>query len=196
MTIPSTHFSLLHALNEEGRREEAWAVFQNRYGNVLLGWCLRRGLSADTAEDLTQDILLKLFLELPRHVHDPARGRFRAWLKAVVNNALTDWWRRQEQRPEPAGIGGTAFQEQLGNLAGPAEELSSLLEEQANTVAVAVLERVRGRVKESTWQAFYQTWMEQRPAEEVAVELGLTVGTVYKATYRVKQLLQEECCRG
>jgi RNA polymerase sigma-70 factor (ECF subfamily) len=94
VAIPSTHISLLSDLREDGRHDEAWAVFHARYRGVILGWCLRRGLPPDSAEDLTQDILLKLFQELPRYRHDPARGQFRGWLKVVVNNALTDFWRR------------------------------------------------------------------------------------------------------
>src|SRR6516162_4580530 len=129
--MPSTHISLLCDLREDGRRDEAWTVFHSRYRGVILGWCLRRGLPPDGAEDLTQDILLKLFQELPRYRHDPARGHFRGWLKAVVNNALSDFWRRQRGRPEH-GIGGTAFLERLGGLASPeaADELSGTIEDQ------------------------------------------------------------------
>jgi RNA polymerase sigma-70 factor (ECF subfamily) len=180
-------------LRAGGRREEAWAVFQARYRGVILGWGLRRGLSADGAEDLTQDVLLKLFQQLPKYQHDPSRGQFRGWLKAVVNNALTDFWRRQRQRPE-RGVGGTAFLQRLGDLASPepADELSAVIEDQARTTAAEILDRVRAKVKETTWQAFYQTMVEHRPAAEVALELNLSVASVYKANYRIKQMLLEE----
>jgi RNA polymerase sigma-70 factor (ECF subfamily) len=192
--IPSTHISLLCDLRAGGRQNEAWAVFQARYRGVILGWCLRRGLSPEGAEDLTQEVLLKLFQQLPQYRHDPSRGQFRGWLKAVVNNALTDFWRRQRRRPERDGVGGTAFLERLGDLASPepAGELSGLIEEHARTTAAEVLDRVRAKLKETTWQAFYQTMVEQRPAAEVARELRLSVASVYKANYRVKQMLQEE----
>jgi RNA polymerase sigma-70 factor (ECF subfamily) len=161
---------------------------------VLLGWCLRRGLSPECAEDLTQDVLLKLFQQLPHHQHDPSRGPFRGWLKAVVNNTLTDLWRRQRRRPERGGVGGTAFLERLGELASPepAGELSDVIEGHARTTAAQVLDRVRAKVKETTWQAFYQTLVDQRPAAEVAAGLSLSVASVYKASYRVKQMVQEE----
>jgi RNA polymerase sigma-70 factor (ECF subfamily) len=192
--IPSTHISLLCDLRAGDRQDEAWAVFQARYRGVILGWCLRRGLSPESAEDLTQDVLLKLFQQLPHYSHDPSRGQFRGWLKAVVNNALTDFWRRQRRRPDHGGVGGTAFLERLGELASPepAGELSVMIEEHARTTAAQILDRVRAKVKETTWQAFYQTMVEQRPAAEVAAELKLSVATVYKASYRVKQMVQQE----
>jgi RNA polymerase sigma-70 factor (ECF subfamily) len=192
--IPSTDFSLLCDLTEGAGRDGAWAVFQARYRGVILGWCLRRGLPADGAEDLAQDVLLKLFQRLPRYRHDPQQGQFRGWLKAVVNNAATDFWRRQRRRPERGAVGGTAFLERLGDLAGPeaAGELSGAIEDHARTTTAAVLERVRAKLKETTWQAFYQTMVERRPAAEVAAELNLSVATVYKANYRVKQMLLQE----
>jgi len=191
---PSTHISLLYDVSQGTCREEAWAVFQARYRDVILGWCLRRGLSAHDAEDLTQEVLLKLFQHLPRYDHDPSRGHFRGWLKVVVNNALTDLGRRQRRRPECAGVGGTAFQEQLGGLVSPEAtgELSQVIEGQALTVAADVVGRVRDKLKETTWQAFYQTMVERRPAAEVAADLGLSVASVYKATYRVKKMLLQE----
>lgn len=195
MEMPSTHITLLCELGKSGRRDEAWVVFHSRYRGVILGWCLRRGLSPEDAEDLTQDVLLKLFQQLPHYRHDPARGQFRSWLKTVVNNALSDFWRRRQRRAEHA-IGGTAFLEQQGGLAGPeaATEMSSIIEDQAQTIAAEILERVRAKVKETTWQAFYQMMVEQRPATEVAKALNLSVATVYKANYRVKQMLQQEYC--
>ncbi|HEY7310950.1 MAG TPA: sigma-70 family RNA polymerase sigma factor [Gemmataceae bacterium] len=194
MAIPSTHISLLCALGEAGRHEEAWEAFDARYRDVILGWCLRRGLPPDGAEDLTQDILLKLFQQLPHYKHDPKRGQFRAWLKVLVNNTVTDFGRRRQRQPERGGVGGTAFLERLAALASPeaTTELSGAIEDQAQTIAAEVLQRVRVKLKKTTWQAFFQTMVEQRPAAEVAAELNLSVATVYKANYRVKQMLLQE----
>src|SRR5262249_38745304 len=107
MMIPSTHLSELDALSTGERREEAGAAFHARYRDVISGWC-RRQLPPEPAEDLTQEVLLKLFRQLPRHPYDPAKGRFREWLMAIVNNAVTDHRRRQQRRPDLGGVGGSA----------------------------------------------------------------------------------------
>jgi RNA polymerase sigma-70 factor (ECF subfamily) len=190
MMTPSTHASLLLALQNDDQREEAWGAFQARYRDVILAWCWRRHLPQDCAEDLTQEVLLKLFQQL--RTYDPAKARFRSWLKAVVNNALTDWWRRQQRRPEGVGVGGTAFLERLARLESPetADELSGVIEEQ--TILAEVFQRVQARVEPKTWQAFYQTELEKRPAADVAAELGLSIGAVCKYRGRVLEMLKEE----
>jgi RNA polymerase sigma-70 factor (ECF subfamily) len=192
MNLPSTHASLFVPLQRGEQSPQAWAAFHARYHDVILTWCRRRDLPSDCAEDLTQEIWLKLLKEI--HSYQPAKGRLRSWLKTVVNNTLTDYWRRQQAKPERGGVGGSTFLQRVASLASPeaAEELGDAIEQQTTTSAAAILAKVQARVHQKTWQAFYQTLIEQRPAKEVAQELGLSVSTVYKDTYRVKQMLQKE----
>jgi RNA polymerase sigma-70 factor (ECF subfamily) len=198
MTIPPTDCSLLIVLMQEGdRREEAWKKFEARYRDIILNWCRRRELPQDCAQDLTQEVLLKLFRELPRGAYKASLGPFRSWLKAVVNNVVTDHWRRWQRQFERGGVGGTSFVEQLANLKSPeaaADELSGTIERHEQNIAAEVVERVRARIKETTWEAFFRHGVEERPAEEVAAQLSLSVQTVYKATYRVRQMLLKEYC--
>lgn len=194
MPIPSTHLSLLCDIREDKDRDESWVVFNSRYHGVILGWCVRRGLPQDGAEDLTQDILLKLFQQLPTYHHDPARGQFRGWLKTVVNNTITDFWRRLQRRPDADAIGGTAFLKRVADLTDhdACGDLSSVIDAHARTTAAEIFERVRSKLKETTWQAFHQAMVDGRPAAEIAAGLNLSIASVYKATYRVKQMLLEE----
>lgn len=192
--IPSTHLSLFLPLRADANDQAAWRAFHVRYQDVILGWCRRRELSRAWAEDLAQEIWLKLLRDI--RTYDPAKGRFRSWLKSVVGNALNDFWRRWQREPDNGGVGGTAFLERVAGLAGPdiAEELSVAIEGRASSIAEEVFARVRARLHETTWQAFYQTLVERRPAKEVAEQLGISVSAVYKNTYRVKQMLHKEYC--
>jgi DNA-directed RNA polymerase specialized sigma24 family protein len=76
MDLPSTHASLFVPLQRTDPRPEAWEAVHARYQEVILRWCLRRGLSLASAEDLTQEIWLKLVHDI--HKYDPAKGRLRS----------------------------------------------------------------------------------------------------------------------
>lgn len=189
--IPSTHHSLLDAMRLSPNREGAWAAFSARYRDVILRWCQQRGLQLASAEDMTQEIMLKLHARLSSY--DADKGAFRSWLKTVVNNALADWARRNRRGVEPAAVGASDFQNWLNNLADPraVEELETEIERCAHATN-EVFERVRARVSETSWQVFRLVAFEGRTAAEAAAELGLQVGNVYKISYRIKQMLRKE----
>ena len=54
------------------------------------------------------------------------------------------------------------------------------------------MELIRAEFKESTWQAFYRTAVDARPAAEVAEELGISLRAVYQAKYRVMRRIRRE----
>ena len=47
------------------------------------------------------------------------------------------------------------------------------------------VERIKGDFQESSWQAFIATSIEGEPAEKVASRLGISVGSVYAAKFRI-----------
>lgn len=192
--VPSTHLSDLLAFQDGARLDQACAAFHARYRDLLFGWCRRRHLSADDSDDLTQDVLLKLFTALRRGAYDPAKGSFRGWLKTVVHRAITDHVRKSARHHEPVAVGGTSFHERLNQLISPEaeDELSNAIESRTTAVAAEIFHRVRSRTEECPWQAFYQTMVEGRPTAEVAAALGITIGAVHKAKRRVKQKIEQE----
>ena len=49
-----------------------------------------------------------------------------------------------------------------------------------------------GAFSETIWQAFWRTGVEGRPVKEVAVALGMSVGTVYQYKSRVVARIRRE----
>jgi RNA polymerase sigma-70 factor (ECF subfamily) len=57
------------------------------------------------------------------------------------------------------------------------------------------MERVRHEFHKATWQAFWGTAVDGRPAAEVGAELKMSTGAVYVAKSRVLARLREEVQR-
>jgi RNA polymerase sigma-70 factor (ECF subfamily) len=189
---PSTHLSLLAAF--AAGDAAGWQRFFERYAPLVRQWCLRRGLRPDDADDLTQDLMIELRERLSKY----DRGqRFRPWLKAVVNNFLTTWWRDRERRIGAEGTGKSDVLRWLKDLSAPDSvgEVLDSLHRSLGADGRRVAEAVRARVSEENWQAFYLTVCEGRPGAEVARALGKTPGSVYQAAYRVGNMLREEARR-
>lgn len=178
----TTPISLLEQLRRSPD-EAAWARFVHLYSPLLFGWARQAGLDEADASDLVQDVFVVLLKELPRFELDPAHS-FRAWLKTVALNRWRNQIKRQARAPAHPG---DAF------LAGVPAPDDGLFEEQEyrRQLLGRALELLCHEFQPATWEAFHEHGMNGRPAAEVAVELGITVGAVYAAKCRVLGRLRE-----
>jgi RNA polymerase sigma-70 factor (ECF subfamily) len=175
--------SLLERLRQSPQRE-AWDSFVEIYTPLLVAWARRLGLDDHEAADLIQDIFTVLVEKLPHFQYD-AQKSFRAWLKTIL---LNRWRNRLRQRHGGREVG----EEGLQNVAA-ADELHELEEaEYRRYLARRALELMRQEFQPATWQACWEFVVRDRPAAEVAAELGLTINAVYLAKGRVLRRLREQ----
>jgi RNA polymerase sigma-70 factor (ECF subfamily) len=177
----------------------AWRTFWARYVPRIRAWARARGLADDDAEEVTSKVLEKLVVTMAEFRYDPQQ-RFRSWLRTEVNNAVLDLWRARARHPADHGAGGSAWLSALHvveaepDTAELVEDLDNDLQRQEQTLQEAI-ERTRARVEANTWNAFWQTAVEQCKAADVAHELGMSVVSVHVAKNRVSNLLHEEFTR-
>jgi RNA polymerase sigma-70 factor (ECF subfamily) len=70
----------------------AWEELARTQHRRIYGICYRFIGSASEAEDLTQDVFIKVFRNLGNF--DPAKGGFNTWLTTLTRNMLVDNYRR------------------------------------------------------------------------------------------------------
>ncbi|MGE3312765.1 MAG: RNA polymerase sigma factor [Limisphaerales bacterium] len=93
----TTRASLLLKIRDPGDTA-SWEKFWIRYHPVVHGFARRFAPSDADAEDLTQEIFIKVFGAIGKFVYDPDKGRFKGWLFRVSRNAITDWLRKHRRR--------------------------------------------------------------------------------------------------
>src|SRR5262245_12142469 len=64
--------------------QQAWAAFDRRYAPLIRRWC--HDWFPSDADDLVQEVLVKLIAAAGAFDYDPRRGRFRGWLKTVTRH--------------------------------------------------------------------------------------------------------------
>jgi RNA polymerase sigma-70 factor (ECF subfamily) len=194
----STSPTLLRQLWNPGNNEQAWRTFLERYGPLIYRWCRRAGLRAADAEEVRDRVCYQLARAMRTFAYDPAR-RFRSWLKTVVDNAVRSLW-RELRRPGALASGHAADQHDLEQIPAPAD-VDGLVQELDDGLAAElqraqrVADGVRARVEDHTWQAFWLTAIGERPAPEVAAQLGMTTAAVYVAKNRVGKMLRQQAAR-
>jgi RNA polymerase sigma factor (sigma-70 family) len=181
--------TLLGRLGRVPADQAAWGEFAERYGRKIYGWCRHWQLQEADAEDVTQQVLLKLAHKMRTFTYDPTKS-FRAWLKTVTHHAWRDF---VEGRDRPgAGSGDTRIQEALQTVQAREGLVSELDEEFTRDLLEEAMARVRLRVQPHTWQAFHLLAIEGRSGAEAAEQLGMKVATVFVARSKVQKMIQEE----
>ncbi len=182
--LSQSFFARLKA-NEAG----AWAELLKRFVPVIYQWCRAWHLQVADAQDLTQNVLLKLARRIRTLQYDPAKS-FRAYLKTLARYAWCDLLSERE-KPGAGGGSGSALR-QIESEAARDDLASRLEDDYEQELLRKAMEIVQSRVQPRTWEAFRLTALEGLPGVETARRLGLSVAGVYKARSRVQQLLRDE----
>jgi RNA polymerase sigma-70 factor (ECF subfamily) len=185
-----TSLTLLERLR--ANEPDAWRTMVHLYTPLVYHWCDRAGLRGADADDVSQEVFRAAAAGLAGFRRDRAGDTFRGWLRGITRNRVLQHFRNAGHEPQAAG--GT---EVLLKLQEVADERSLAGNEEDAPAEVdglyrRALELVRGEFEERTWRAFWLTAVEDRPAGEVALELGMSPGAVRVAKSRVLRRLREE----
>jgi len=73
----------------------AWQEIVQRYHRRIYNICYRFAGSADDAQDLTQEVFIKMYRTLSSY--DVERGAFMTWITTITRNLLVDHFRKSKQ---------------------------------------------------------------------------------------------------
>src|SRR5215831_4368352 len=160
-----TRITLLGRLRRDPTNQAAWGEFVEHYGRKIYGWCRKWNLQEADAQDVTQNVLLKLAQKLREFTYDPSRC-FRAWLKTLTRHALSDFL---ESRQRPGlGSGDSRVGDMLRSVEAREDLVSHLEAEFDREILDEAMLRVRLRVAPQTWRAFVLTGLDGLSGAEAA----------------------------
>jgi RNA polymerase sigma-70 factor (ECF subfamily) len=183
-----TRASLLVRLRDPAD-SEACETFFEVYAPLVYRHCRKHGLQDADGADLTQEVLAQVARSCGDFQYTPERGRFRDWLGTVTRRRIAAL--KQNQQGKAAGAGDGIGDEILDQLAAPPADDDWNAAFHSRLLQVS-MDRIQPPFEAQTWQAFVLTWLEDRPAPDVAQELGLMIDQVYVSRSRVLKRLREE----
>ena len=98
--------------------ERAMDEFARQYRPAVLAYITQRGYDRTLAEDLCQDVFVRLLKSDLLTRADPDRGRFRTLVRTVAMRTATDYLRKKREKPSeavadtPAANDGSEFDQQ------------------------------------------------------------------------------------
>ncbi len=73
----------------------AWEEIVQNYNRRIYNICYRFAGSADDAQDLTQEVFIKIYRTLSSY--DTNKGAFATWITTITRNLLVDHFRKTKQ---------------------------------------------------------------------------------------------------
>ena len=163
-----------------------------RYRRAVFGWLLRMSQDEGEAEDLHQEVWLKII----RGIDGYSSGSFRAWLWRVVRNAAADRARKHVAEPildapMEEGADAAAFVDQV-----PDDTVVSALtrlEEEERWVAVReAVDGLSRRLKEVVLLRLNGELKFQEIADILGLPIGTVLGRMNLALAKLRQALSQK----
>ena len=181
----TTHATLLVRL-ADGVDPDAWADFQRRYGDLIIGFARRYGLQASDCDDVAQDVLLALSQSMSDFRYDPARGKFRSFLRTLTMRTI---FRRLRQK-KASGVQYNI--EAAESDAAADDQVEALWEDEWQRYHVRqAMARLEADFNEQDRMAFAHYAMQSMSAADTASALDMSVDQVYQAKSRILKRLTE-----
>lgn len=137
-----------------------------KHGGELYGYALSRLSDDGAAQDAVQETVIRAWRS--GALYDPARATLRTWLFAIHRNVVTD---QLVARRRTASVAAATAQ--------MAETGEDHVNDHAATVADAdLVARALGLISDDHRIAIVETYLRDRPYDEVATELGVSVSTL------------------
>lgn len=166
----------------------AWGRFVELYGPLVFHWCLRSGLSRADAEDVGQEVFLRVASSIHRFEKERPSDTLRGWLRVVTRRIVVDYYRKTNRMPPTFSM--DIMPEALTDPNAPDD--NSELDEEQRILYQRALALLHQDFSAVTVQAFMLSVVEGLPASDVASQLGISQNAVYIAKSRVLNRLRTD----
>ncbi|RKE55395.1 RNA polymerase sigma factor [Sphingobacterium detergens] len=185
--------SPLHNLSEETlilllkkKNQQAFSYLYDNYADSLYGVVCRIVTSAEHAEEVIQDVFVKIW----KHVDlfDVEKGRLYTWMINIARNAALDYRKSK-------GVRNELKNQPLSNIVNREEEQDRSQNErnaQADFIGFKnILDKLKPECRVLIEMAYYEGYTQQEIAQQLDIPLG-TIKTRTKAAFlQLKTLLKD-----
>lgn len=137
------------------------------YGGKLRGWLMARGVGSATAEDIIQDVMIKVWTRA--ELFDPSKASFATWVYRLTRNRWIDHKRKHGRMD--------VRDPELMNIIAD-DEVPSAEDFFIYDQSVEALQTEIAKLTSPQQDAIRLAYMEFKTHKEIAEETGLPLGTV------------------
>ncbi len=189
--MDETHIAQLVGRAKE-RDPDAFDRIIDLYAHRLYGYLYRLTGARDDAEDLLQEVFLRVVRTIGTYQHD---GRFEGWLFRIATNLARDRVRRVERAPrsvsleaagDAAGLGERVNRQHVARLTAPDDGDALVRREDVDAMQAAL-----ARLPVAEREVVMLRHFSQLSFAEIAEAMGTPLGTALARCHRGLRKLRE-----
>jgi len=137
------------------------------YRPKLKGWLMARGVPNGTAEDIVQDVMIKVWTRAV--LFDPEKASFATWVYRLTRNKWIDHQRKHGRMD----VRDPELMKVIADDEVPSAEQDFMTQE-----STEILREHIGRLTEAQQMAIRMAFLEFKTHKQISAETGLPLGTV------------------
>ncbi|MFT5300936.1 MAG: RNA polymerase sigma-70 factor (ECF subfamily) [Mariniblastus sp.] len=182
-----TRLSIL-ARVQETSSGDSWVEFSEIYEDLIYHWLDRQGVRRQDADDIRQEVMTIVLRKIGGFEHNGRTGAFRSWMRAITANCMREFWRGIKRHHE----GGPNLEDIASQLEDESSRQSIIWNTQHDRHVINhLLDQISQRLTEQSVTIFRRVAIGQEDAQDVADDLGMTLGAVRVAQHRVLKAIKE-----
>ena len=167
---------------------DAFVLLLSEFGPKLRSYFLRTLASADDADDMLQELFLKLLTVIKRYRH---KGRFESWLFCIAANLVRDRYRTRQRRIKTVSLsaGDFTYDSQADVVSGepnPHRQMETV--EQLDQLQHAI-EELSQSDREIILLRHYGGLSFRELAEHFQIPVGTALARVHRGMKKLNKLL-------
>ena len=179
LKYPTTSKTLLDKIASGD--EISWDEFYLKYAPIVKALARFKGLDANAADDVCQQVMLQFFKQSKTFKFDPNIAKFRTYFGRIVNAKITNYYRKR----------GEVSSDEPEEIPVDSEEGNLFMNEWRKAVLKEAEQELKQRVAPETFQAYELYAVQNRPVKKVAEYLDCTENQVYQAKKRCFAMMRE-----
>lgn len=154
------------------------------YGPKLKGWLMARGVGNGTAEDIVQDVMIKVWTGA--HMFDPAKASFATWGYRMTRNKWIDHQRKHGRMD----VRDPELMKIIADDEVPSAEANFMVQQSTD-----ILREQIDLLTDAQQMAIRMAFLEFKTHKEISAETGLPLGTVKTRIRSAIQALKANMAR-
>ena len=179
LKYPTTSKTLLDKIASGD--EISWDEFYLKYAPIVKALAKFKGLDANAADDVCQQVMLQFFKQSKTFKFDPNIAKFRTYFGRIVNSKICSYFRNAQDLPT----------EDLEWIPVDTETENLFMDEWRKVILQEAEQQLKQRVAPETFQAYELYAVQNRPVKKVAEYLDCTENQVYQAKKRCFAMMRE-----